>query len=151
MTFIGIPKAPLVLGLAGLLPFWGLMGAMAVAPPSLSAMTLGVALSTYGAVIVSFLGGIRWGLATAAPRQDDVARDYAIAVVPSLLAWGALAFPLPAALAILGVVALGLGPVDRTLALAPAWFGRLRMILSLGAGIALILAAVVADMARAAA
>ena len=45
---------------------------------------------------------------------------------------------------ILGLVALALGPIDLELVRsgrAPAWFGRLRLILSTGAGVALLLAA----------
>ena len=145
-----IPAAPLALGLAGLMPFWGLalailLGLSALPPPT----TLGAALATYGAVIVSFLGGIRWGLATRSGDQRAVARHYAIAVVPSLLAWAALALPTADALGALGIVALALGALDQGLVgagLAPPWFGRLRLILSGGAGSALVLAGIVAGV-----
>lgn len=136
--------APLLLGLAGLLPFWGLAIGLTFAPVAGWTPTqLGFALSTYGAVIVSFLGGIRWGLATAVQRGAS-ATQYGLAVVPSLLAWAALALPAAPGLAALGVVALALGPLDRPLVaagLAPVWFGRLRLLLSIGAGAALLLAA----------
>ena len=67
-----------------------------------------------------------------------------MSVVPSLAAWALLAAPEPWRLAGLGVLALLLGPVDLSLVLAgdaPHWFGRLRLILSAGAGSALLLAA----------
>ena len=142
MSETAIPPAPLLLGLAGLVPFWALAvgllphGALGVAPPALDA-----ALATYGAIIVSFLGGIRWGLAVPA---GDPGTNYATSVLPSLVAWALLAAPEPWRLAGLGLVALALGPIDLGLVragLAPAWFGRLRMILSIGAGLALWLGA----------
>ncbi len=142
MSKTAIPPAPLLLGLAGLIPFWALTiglllhGVLGVAPPRLDA-----ALATYGAIIVSFLGGIRWGLAVPA---GDSGRNYAISVAPSLVAWILLAAPEPWRLAGLGLVALALGAIDLDLVrggYAPAWFGRLRLILSAGAGLALWLGA----------
>ena len=142
MSRTAIPPAPLLLGLAGLIPFWALAvglllhGALGVPPPALD-----LALATYGAIIVSFLGGIRWGLAVPA---GDPGPQYAIAIVPSLLAWALLALPEPWRLAGLGLVALALGPIDLGLVrrgLAPSWFGTLRIILSVGAGAALWLGA----------
>ena len=129
MSKTAIPPAPLLLGLAGLIPFWALAiglllhGALGVSPPQLDA-----ALATYGAIIVSFLGGIRWGLAVPAA---DTGRNYLISVLPSLVAWALLAAPEPSRLAGLGLVALLLGPIDLGLVrggLAPAWFGTLRII-----------------------
>ena len=137
-----IPRGPLMLGLGGLIPFWGLAigvalgGAFGVGPAACDG-----ALATYAAIIVSFLGGIRWGLAV---RDDAGVGAYAIAVLPSLVAWALLAAPEPWRLAGLGLFALALGPVDLTLVrvgAAPPWFGRLRLILSTGAGVALLLGA----------
>ena len=145
MTDRTIPPAPLLLGLAGLLPFWGLaIGLLFTPVAGWTASQLGFALAAYGAVIVSFLGGIRWGLATAA--RDAAATQYGLAVLPSLLAWAALALPIVPSLVGLGVVALGLGPLDLPLVsarLAPPWFGRLRLLLSAGAGAALVFAALI--------
>ncbi|MBV9079171.1 MAG: DUF3429 domain-containing protein [Methylobacteriaceae bacterium] len=137
-----IPPAPLVLGLGGLVPFvvltivlllgWG--DRLPIARP---------ALLTYGAVIASFLGGIRWGLALR--EADSAARfDLALSVVPSLLAWGCLALPRPFDLAGLAALILAWGFIDRDLprrGLAPPWFGRLRLLLSTIAGLTLAAAA----------
>ena len=140
-TGSGIPVAPLGLGLAGLVPFWGLAAACWAVPVwGYDRPQVDRALVTYAAVILSFLGGIRWGLATREPDQAGVAGQYAVAVLPSLLAWAALLLPEPVRLAVLGLLALGLWPADLALArarLAPPWYGRLRGILSLGAGLAL--------------
>lgn len=136
-----IPKIPLALGLAGLLPFWGLAVALSLhGALGLREAPLESALATYAAIIASFLGGIRWGLAVAAGGERG--RDYALAVVPSLLAWALLMAPEPWRLGGLGLLLLALGPLDLMLVrdgLAPQWFGRLRLILSTGAGVALLL------------
>ena len=140
-----IPIAPLALGLAGLLPFWGLAVALAVhRPAGWPPAALDAALVSYAAIIVSFLGGIRWGLVVA--REDgpgDWAR-YSFSVLPSLAAWAALLLAEPWRLAVLGLLALVLGAADQALVrsgVAPPWFGRLRLILSGGAGLALLAAA----------
>ncbi len=71
-----------------MLPFVGGALAAAVAPPSWHDAALR-ALLAYGAVIVSFLGGIHWGSPTGAAH--DAARLWG--VVPSLLAWPLLLLP----------------------------------------------------------
>ncbi len=137
-----IPPAPLVLGLGGLIPFWALaLGVIAGGVAGFGPGRLALALAAYGAIIVSFLGGIRWGFAV---REGDGGLQYAISVVPSLLAWATLAAPAQWRLALLGILALVMWPADQALVragIAPAWFGRLRMILSLGAGAALLVGA----------
>jgi hypothetical protein len=78
------------LGFAGLLPF--VAGALAVSlGPSAWHDAALRALIAYAAVIVSFLGGIHWGVAPAA--QNDGARLWG--VVPSLLAWPMLLVSAP--------------------------------------------------------
>ena len=140
-----IPLVPLILGLGGLVPFWALAisrvtgAGFGVAPSVIS-----LALAAYAATILAFLGGIRWGLAIVGSDQQSAKVDYAIAVVPQLIGWAALAVPDPWRLFLLGLVVLALGPLDRNLVargVAPPWFGRLRLILSLGAGAGLFLAA----------
>ena len=101
-------------------------------------------LATYAATILSFLGGIRWGAALREPDGGLVATDYIFGVTPQLFGWGALFLPDPWRFALLGLGLLVLGPIDRNLVargLAPPWFGRLRTVLSLGAGAALFVAA----------
>ncbi len=137
-----IPPAPLLLGLSGLIPFWGLaIGLLLRGAFGLQPAVLDAALATYAAVIVSFLGGMRWGLAVHA---SDAGANYLVAVLPSLVAWALLAAPEPWRLVGLGITALALGPIDLGLVrsgMAPAWFGRLRIVLSTGAGVALLLGA----------
>jgi hypothetical protein len=74
---------------------------------------------------------------------EGKAVDYAVSVVPSLIAWAALFAPAPWDLRALGALVLAWGLVDQDLprrGLVPAWLGRLRMVLSGVAGLALLAA-----------
>ena len=141
-----IPLVPLGLGASGLIPFVGLAALLLIGAHDILGWTAGGtrrALLTYGAVIASFLGGIRWGLAVTQPNPARAARDFVLSVVPSLLAWSTLAFPAPWDLRALGALIIVLGLLDQDLVgsgNAPSWFGRLRLGLSLGAGLALLAA-----------
>ena len=102
--------AALRLGYAGLLPFVG--GALLVWlvwPEAHPYTTL--ALSAYAAVIVSFLGGIHWGIGfrEAAPP----ASLFVWGIVPSLVAWVAVMMPASAGLVIHGLMLLVCYAVDR--------------------------------------
>ena len=100
------------LGYAGLLPF--VAGAVLVwlVRPDVHPY-VALALSGYAAVIVSFLGGIHWGLAM---RQATPPRAWLVwGVVPSLVAWLALLMPPNAGLVVFGVALLAGYAVDRRL------------------------------------
>ncbi|KAA2242061.1 DUF3429 domain-containing protein [Salinarimonas soli] len=147
-----IPPVPLALGLAGLIPFatLSLVAAAGYDPlPGLPGIAL-QALALYGATILSFLGGMRWGLAVADPDQRRARPHYAVSVLPQLAAWALVAgfqlFGLPRAWCFggLAVLVLAFGLLDYAYAQvggAPLWFGRLRVILSAGAAAALAVAA----------
>ncbi|GEO99490.1 DUF3429 domain-containing protein [Methylobacterium haplocladii] len=139
-----VSMGAVVLGIAGLIPFLG-FAALAVSGSDGGLGTIGLSprtiLSAYGAVIASFLGGIRWGAAAARGAGNA---DYLLAVIPSLLAWAALAAPAPWDLRILGGLVLLWGVIDQDLTrrgLTPVWMGRLRLILSALSGITLLIAA----------
>ncbi len=141
-----IPIVPLALGLGGLVPFVGLALLVVTgwaARIGVSADLVRAALLAYGAIIASFLGGIRWGLALRESGRA-AALDLVLSVVPSLVAWACLALPRPFDAGALGLLLLAWGAVDQDLprrGLAPAWFGRLRVILSGVAGLAMLAAA----------
>lgn len=104
-----LPSAARLLGYAGLIPFVGGALALWFADPALQAAAV-AALAGYGAVIVSFLGGIHWGLGFA---RGDAAR-FAWGVVPSLVAWAALLLPPAAGQAVLAAMLVVCYAVDRT-------------------------------------
>ena len=100
------------LGYAGLLPFMG--GALLiwlVLPEAHPYATL--AMSAYAAVIISFLGGIHWGLAMR--HADPPAALLVWGVVPSLVAWLAVMMPPESGLVSQGVMLLICYAADRQL------------------------------------
>lgn len=92
------------------------------------------ALAVYGAVILSFLGGIRWGVAMVgdAPEQTR-RRELILSVVPSLAGWAAVFLSRSEGLAFLALCFFAQGFWDYKLVLsgrAPDWFGTLRITLT---------------------
>lgn len=67
---LSVPSAAAWLGGLGITPFAGLSLAAPFASDDLKAQ-LSFALIAYGAIILSFLGGIHWGLAIGAVPQTD--------------------------------------------------------------------------------
>lgn len=94
-----------VLGFAGLVPFVA-CGLAALALPDERAERMMVALIGYGAVILSFLGGVHWGFALADPEARLVRARLALGVLPSLVGWLAVLLPmlLPSDLGLLTLV-----------------------------------------------
>lgn len=131
------PRVVLIYGLLGLIPF--------LAPPLMGlwvpvhAGMFAVVSLAYGALILSFLGGVRWGLAVA--RPDPGFGTITLSMLPTLLALVLLLLP-------------GIAPARQLIALAmlltlhfvwdagskglPAWYPRLRGLLTLGAVAALL-------------
>lgn len=122
------------LALAGYIPFLVLalwLYAIAVDHPW-RADTI-MLLKTYGAVILSFLGGIRFGLAVASGEGSD-RRALILSMVPALTAWAALWIAEPFAFALLAAAFAAHGAWDNLAAYAgaaPAWFGRMRVWLTM--------------------
>jgi len=129
------------LGYGGLLPFVGLAVLHAADGPR--AALWAQALVGYGAVILSFVGALHWGVAMSAPVLDAARRRRAFAwsVVPALLAWPALVLPGAAAAGLLVAgFALHLVADHRLAGPAglPAWFLPLRWRLSTVACLSLL-------------
>lgn len=121
----------LALGWAGVAPFLGL--ACLALLPNQRAGAL-VAFLAYSAVILSFLGGVRWGRALAAGAGVG---QYVRAVVPSLWGWAAwyLLPPAPALVVLAaGFVLAGAWDACGDALPAPRAFRRLR----LGLGLAVV-------------
>lgn len=132
-----IPISALVLGLAGLIPFFGLAYWQIFTADDLARERAVMALIFYAASILSFLGGVGWGLAMR--ERDPLQRGLSlgISVVPSLVGW-AVAFvnmqDLAFSLGALGAAFMVQGVWDAYLARsgrAPRWFGMLRVGLTL--------------------
>ena len=105
-----------------------------------------VTLADASPVQVAHAAGKRFATETVDAADLSALRnaDYLIAIVPSLLAWAALAAPAPWDLRILGGLVLAWGFIDQDLprrGLVPVWLGRLRLVLSGVAGAALLIAA----------
>jgi hypothetical protein len=96
----------------------------------------GQAITTYAAVIVSFLGGIQWGIAIATHQQQpQTAKSLLLlSVVPSLLAWALLFLPNDSSRVVVAIFLVGfVWIIDALLHLQhvlPTWFFRLRSIVS---------------------
>jgi hypothetical protein len=122
-----LPLLPIVLGWMGVLPF--VIGVVAVYTRQYEdwAMALFV---YYGAVILSFLGGIRWAQALSAQLEKV---DYVFAIMPSLFAWLCLALPVKLALIglALGFTAVAYLDILARPLKAPKAFLRLRFGISL--------------------
>jgi hypothetical protein len=136
---VRVPAAAAWLGAAGLVPFVACAAAAHLGPEAWRGAALG-ALAGYGATILAFMGGCRWGFAAAGMGEGPTWRPLAASVLPSLLAWGALALGGPWGLALLAGGLLALWAADVALTRsggAPRWWGRLRAPLSVVAAIAL--------------
>lgn len=109
----GLPPMAWRLGYGGLIPF--VLGALLVWAVNDEAHAYAsAALAAYGAVIVSFLGGVHWGHAMHMPPSSTAAPSALLwGVMPSLLAWMAVLMPPHAGLVILGFALVGCYLVDR--------------------------------------
>ena len=134
-----IPRAPLVLGLAGLIPFlWGAATLLVPGFADWTATTLGrrfiapFVLLNYGTVILAFMSGVLWGFATRS-HGSRAAVGYGLSTIPAL--WAFFVAGTPPALWAIYLIA---GYVGLLLlawsfwrqALAPEWWMRLRILLT---------------------
>ncbi len=142
MTDERIPLSPLLLGLGGLVPFVACVFVIwtGVTLPLIDDPAR--AMVAYGAVILSFLGGVRWGFALRIADTGLQARAFCVSVAPSVAAWFTLLGPTMMALAVLPVMILLLGFADEKLPKigVPVWYRKLRR----GLTAAVVLACLVA-------
>lgn len=143
------PPAALWPGLAGLLPFIGGVAGLWLGPAAF-APALAAALVAYGAIILTFVGAIHFGLALGVPHGGDtdpahaaIVFGYGWSVLPALLGWLAILLrPGPA----LGLLVAGFAVqlfIDARIAAAhrlPAWYLALRLLLTVVVVACLLLA-----------
>lgn len=138
-----VPVYPRWLGSIGALPFVSL--AILIWVPGEHRTLAAQALLAYGAVILSFVGALHWGLAMSVQSLHHTSSGwlYLGSVMPALLAWLALLLPGALAVAILLAGLWGHYAQDRRLArvmILPAWYLPLRLVLTSASSLALVLA-----------
>ena len=123
-----VPRPALHLGFAGLIPFVAASLGVWIAgyPQNLIALDIQLA---YGAVILSFMGAVHWGLAMAGGEAAVSYRRLSWSVAPALVGWLALLLnPVYGLLLMaLGFAAVYFGDLRSiTAGNAPAWYKALR-------------------------
>lgn len=141
-----VPATAAWLGGLGLVPFAALSIACLVLTSAWKTAAVN-GLLTYGAVILSFLGGIHWGAAMTKsivhPTHSVDPGRLGISVVPSLVGWAALLIDARYGLVVLAIGFVGNVLLDRRLTrqgLVPPWYPRLRQPLTMIVVATLILA-----------
>lgn len=138
MSNRSIPRVALLLGIAGLIPF-ALSALLSLSSHTSTSSLALKSLTAYTAVILSFLGGVRWGALLPERHRFDSFGPAVVSVAPSILAWFALLLPSVAMLSLLlaGLVLQYLvdSPFSprRADSYFPEWYPRLRLMLSTGA------------------
>ena len=134
-----IPRSALLLGLAGLIPFfWGAASQLLPDLGDWGSNVLGPRFAgpyvslAYGTVILSFMSGVLWGFATRA-TGSAATTGYALSVLPALWAFFMVGGgPQAAAVSLMAGFA-GLLVLDFLFwrwGLAPPWWMRLRGLLT---------------------
>jgi len=142
-----MPLPALIIGAAGLLPFFALAGGILLFPEPNLSYYLGW-LTQYGALIVTFVGALQWGLVMRSPLAD-VGEQWAAfiwSVCPALMAWVALQLPQYEGVYLLAALFVLCLMMDWRFArrhALPRWFMRLRIMLTAGAVLSLALAGLV--------
>ena len=134
--FRTLPPIAFILGVAGLIPFI-LFGLFAVGGDTRSLLSV-QGLIAYGGVILSFLGGVHWGLALSERDEEEPVKSrLSLGVVPSLVGWVAILISLISrpvfgvALLIVGYIALVTAEHRaHKLDLMPAGYMAMRWIIS---------------------
>jgi hypothetical protein len=117
-----MPLSARLLGYGGLIPFAGTGVLVWAAWPSDMAQTALQAQLVYAAIILSFLGGIRWGVSMAKRGHfkrrapDGFGQELALSIIPPVIGW--IAFFATQALSDLRAV---------TAKDAPDWYAPLRL------------------------
>jgi Protein of unknown function (DUF3429) len=132
-----------VLGFAGLVPFVALAIMIQLGPGTWYVYWM-TALSYYGAVILTFVGALQWAYAVKRSARGGSARlQYGFSVTPALIAWLSLLLPVWTAMQLQAGGLLVCYAFDRNMARfdpVPAWFLRMRAVLTLVAAASLTFA-----------
>lgn len=122
------------LTLAGLIPFVGCAALVLLTPDG--ARVWIEPLTVYGAIILSFLGGARWGRTMAGPEPDWL--QLVLSNLPAVAAWLTFLPTVPdefqLLLMIFGLIAM----LYWDLRTAPVWYRNLRLTATGGAALSLL-------------
>lgn len=139
------PQKPMALMVLGIIPFAASAGAMVVWRDDIALMiTAALWLLVYGAVIMSFLGGVRWGVEIAKrerPRYVELIPSVLGALVGWALVLAAFRFGVQpwAVAAMAGALTLHY-VYDLASAELPRWYRQMRVWPTLGAVLSLAVA-----------
>lgn len=140
-----IPSPFLTLGLAGLIPFVLCLAGIVLGDATIAHWAK-IALVGYAAVILSFLGGIKWGASLKERNGQKQWSALLSGTVPALIGWSAL---LVNSYMGLGLLIVGFGLqyfldiASVNAGQAPKWYARLRLLLTLSVGFLLFVALII--------
>ena len=128
-------KFPLLLSLLGGLPFIAGAAIVWFSPIAYTSPTLS-ALFTYAAIVLSFLGGIQWGIGVSVSETAPKSAHslFLLSIVPALLSWAMLFIDAVGSKIMVAIFLFGFAwAIDALLhlqKLIPNWFFRLRCIMT---------------------
>ncbi len=127
-----------LIGFGGLIPFIGCAALMYAGNTGASIIAL-FASATYGAVILSFVGAVHWGLTMS---EDRSPYWYVWSVTPAILGWLSIVLlDIKTSLLALAIAFTLAWSVDRQASLRgliPVWYMHMRHILTAGATVSLL-------------
>jgi hypothetical protein len=96
-NLLEMPLLAILLSVLGLIPFIA-CGLVALGPDPIMASRMMSALIAYGAVVLSFVGGVHWGFELQSSHENPFVHRarLGLGVIPLLVAWVALLLPLVA-------------------------------------------------------
>jgi len=140
---MSVEKTATMLAMLGFLPFAFFTTLLLVDPgliPQEAGWNVGAgsflatAFKVYAAIILSFIGGIRWGVAIVQHQSGrEESEALVLAAGPSVIGWFAFFTAEPWSYAVFAVAYAATGWWDSRLAGnkgVPTWFGRLRMLMT---------------------
>lgn len=137
-----VPGPALILGAAGLIPFVACLLIGFVAPDDVADLAM-LALRAYAACILSFMGGVHWGLAIDPATREPSPQRLGASVVPALAGWVALLLPPFFGFLLLTLTFTDLLAYDHyetRRGHAPGWYPALRLPLTVVVVLCLLLA-----------
>ena len=122
------------LTLAGLIPFVGCAALVLLTPDG--ARVWVEPLTVYGAIILSFLGGARWGRTMAGPEPDWL--QLVLSNLPAVAAWLTFLPTVPDEFQLLVMIFGLIAMLYWDLRTAPVWYRNLRLTATGGAALSLL-------------